>query len=783
MTLDELKAYSNEIALDVAMHLYPQGKRIKADWCVGDIDGSPGQSFKINTGIKPGVFKDFANESIKGDNMLELWRQKHGMADIIEAARDFAAWARQPFERTLPGGDVVEDQTASGVPVEQQGNGHRPPKQRKSQRDTRETRPRETVRPPPEPEPEFPEWDGWQACLDAMTEERADNLAKQRGYRPEFVRYLVNLGVLGAHTPANGTPTPAFPVKDAKGKVIACHYRTQNPQWTGEGCTKDDGRPIKRFAWSYEPTGRTPQPLVLGDPTKSSKVWVFESQWDAFAVLDAMHVDEMEEDWSQLFTIFITRGAANGRLISRIAQEGKTLILWPQNDQPHPKTGKIAAEEWVKAIVDEAGQCIVRRVQTPIAHADANDWVRADHPDVATIAAAVTSATSTRESKLPPIRNLGDYREPSSRPIKPPEIIHGLLHRGSKMVIGGTSKGRKSFTLLDLAISVSLGVPWWGFNTTRGRVLYLNFEIQEPFLIERIYTIADGKKVQVPKAGLDSMTLRGMTEPVEKMAEEMIQTILQLEPYALIIFDPIYKLMGGRDENKAGDVTAVLNELERVAVRTGAAVAFGAHYSKGNQAGKESIDRIGGSGAFARDPDSILTMTTHEEEDCFTVEATLRNFAPHVPFVVRWAYPTFQRDSDLDPAALKLPKTGREKRDDGGKSSGVDFGSKLRANDKLPKALKMLEELWADGSSHKPSVAIRLGAHKLECSEEAAKKYLYGCLINGGYLTKFDGTGHLVTTPKADAYFAKLAKSQTEAAENQEPDQNQDVPQDEPGNF
>jgi len=39
-----------------------------------------------------------------------------------------------------------------------------------------------------------------------------------------------------------------------------------------------------------------------------------------------------------------------------------------------------------------------------------------------------------------------------------------------------------------------------------------------------------------------------------------------------------------------------------------AASVFGAHFSKGNQAGKESIDRISGSGVFARDPDTILVI-------------------------------------------------------------------------------------------------------------------------------------------------------------------------------
>ena len=119
----------------------------------------------------------------------------------------------------------------------------------------------------------------------------------------------------------------------------------------------------------------------------------------------------------------------------------------------------------------------------------------------------------------------------------------------------------------------------------------------------------------------------------------------------------------GRDENKAGDIASLLNEIELLAVRTGAAVAFGAHYSKGNQAAKESIDRIGGSGVFARDPDSILSFTRHEEPDCFTVEMTLRNHPPRQPFVVRWEYPLFTVENALNPERLKQP-AGRKPKEE-----------------------------------------------------------------------------------------------------------------------
>ncbi len=42
-------------------------------------------------------------------------------------------------------------------------------------------------------------------------------------------------------------------------------------------------------------------------------------------------------------------------------------------------------------------------------------------------------------------------------PAAPPQVIDGILHKGCKMILGGTSKSNKSWCLLDLAISVASG--------------------------------------------------------------------------------------------------------------------------------------------------------------------------------------------------------------------------------------------------------------------------------------------------------------------------------------
>jgi hypothetical protein len=228
------------------------------------------------------------------------------------------------------------------------------------------------------------------------------------------------------------------------------------------------------------------------------------------------------------------------------------------------------------------------------------------------------------------------------------------------MVIGGGSKSFKTWSLVDLAISVATGAPWWGFNTEQGRVLYMNFEIQDVFFSDRIEEVLIAKECDLDNGQLLYWGLRGHAADLQKIMPQMIAELKERD-ISLIVFDPIYKGLGDRDENKAGDIAGLLNEIESLAVQTGAAVAFGHHFGKGNQSGKESIDRIGGSGVFTRDPDTILTMTPHGEPDCFTVDAILRNFAPIESFVVRREHPLMVRVDELDPADLKK-KPGASKK-------------------------------------------------------------------------------------------------------------------------
>jgi len=240
-----------------------------------------------------------------------------------------------------------------------------------------------------------------------------------------------------------------------------------------------------------------------------------------------------------------------------------------------------------------------------------------------------------------------------TQPIDPPaELVEGILHKGSKLAFGGSSKSCKTWCLLDLALSVATGADWLGHHTAQGRVLFVNFEIQPHAWQRRIEAVSSAKGVELTPGTVQLWNLRGHAADFNIIVPRIIDRCRQ-EQFALIVLDPIYKLYGNTDENSAGNVALLLNSLERLATETGAAIAFGAHFAKGNAAGKEAIDRISGSGVFARDPDSLLIFTKHENDDAFTVEPILRNFAPVEPFAVRWQFPLMQTADDLDPSKLK----------------------------------------------------------------------------------------------------------------------------------
>ena len=253
---------------------------------------------------------------------------------------------------------------------------------------------------------------------------------------------------------------------------------------------------------------------------------------------------------------------------------------------------------------------------------------------------------------LPPIV-AADAEDKTTLEI-PPELIHGVLYQGAKLMLSAPSKARKTYLLADLGVCIAYGLPWLGRETTAGSVIYLNFELQPFALRERLRAICAAHGVAVPSS-LHLWNLRGHRADLSRIRAELLAASKRLN-VSLLIFDPVYKLLNGHSENDAAEIAGLLGEVEAVAFETGAGVAFAHHFAKGSASAKESIDRASGSGVWARDPDAVVTLTPNTAEDCLGVEMHLRNFAPVEPFAVRWQFPLWVRDAAVDPLDHKRPQ-------------------------------------------------------------------------------------------------------------------------------
>ncbi|MBQ1345704.1 MAG: AAA family ATPase [Kiritimatiellae bacterium] len=214
--------------------------------------------------------------------------------------------------------------------------------------------------------------------------------------------------------------------------------------------------------------------------------------------------------------------------------------------------------------------------------------------------------------------NLPDFEPLTGLDIKAPPplkpvVIDGVLREGFKMRIQGPSKAGKSFALIELAIAMAEGVEWLGHKCRPGRVLYINLELDRASALNRFAAIY--RKLGIPPAHLDMIdtwNLRGKTMPLDKLTPKLIRRAKD-RGYAMIILDPIYKVLTG-DENSAGDMARFCNNFDQIASECGCCFVDCHHHSKGAQGGKRSSDRSSGSGVFARDPDAIIDLLPLDTE-------------------------------------------------------------------------------------------------------------------------------------------------------------------------
>ena len=226
-------------------------------------------------------------------------------------------------------------------------------------------------------------------------------------------------------------------------------------------------------------------------------------------------------------------------------------------------------------------------------------------------------------------------------------LIDNVLRQGHKMLIAGPSKAGKSYALIELCCAIAEGRQWLNFSCTKGKVLYVNLELDRASCLHRfkdVYTAMGWEPSNL--SNIDVWNLRGKSIPMDKLAPKLIRRAAK-KNYIAIVIDPIYKIITG-DENSADQMAHFCNQFDKVCTELGCAVIYCHHHSKGGQGSKKSMDRASGSGVFARDPDALLDLIELEPtEELLKQEENKVICAECLAYLKRY-YPAYIQDLSQD---------------------------------------------------------------------------------------------------------------------------------------
>lgn len=180
--------------------------------------------------------------------------------------------------------------------------------------------------------------------------------------------------------------------------------------------------------------------------------------------------------------------------------------------------------------------------------------------------------------------------------LKPQEplswLVDGIISRGSLSIFFGEPGTKKTYSLLSLAVSASVGRPWLGMKTKLSKVLIVDEESGEKRLSLRIGQVLRGALAD-QKAKLSYVSLAQFHLNEQKDAEALQNLILD-ERADLVIIDALADVMTG-DENSKEDVQPVMNSLRKIAETTNAGLVIIHHANKmggyrGSSAIKAAVD-------------------------------------------------------------------------------------------------------------------------------------------------------------------------------------------------
>jgi RecA/RadA recombinase len=167
--------------------------------------------------------------------------------------------------------------------------------------------------------------------------------------------------------------------------------------------------------------------------------------------------------------------------------------------------------------------------------------------------------------------------------VAPPQLVEGVLPEGSLFQVFGETGSYKSFVMLDLALSISNGLPWMGHPVAAPGAVALVLGEGGADAGARLNSwlaahpgATDDLLVYSVEQQLDLMLAGHVDAIIDDLSEHRAVHHPDV-PWRMVVFDTQADHMPSGDEDRAKDFTVVKRAIQRISQETGAAVGLVHH--------------------------------------------------------------------------------------------------------------------------------------------------------------------------------------------------------------
>ncbi len=303
--------------------------------------------------------------------------------------------------------------------------------------------------------------------------------------------------------------------------------------------------------------------------------------------------------------------------------------------------------------------------------------------------------------------------EINAEPVSQKWLIEDLWTASSVGWVAGQPKSFKSWTALEMAVSVASGTPCLGRFKVHdcAKVLIYLAEDSLAAVRERLGALSKRHDLAIDDLDIDVITVSSMRLDLSRDQIRLQKTVRALSP-RLLILDPLVRIHGA-DENSSAEISSLLAYLRRLQREFDVSLVVVHHVRKSSSPSQAPGQGLRGSGDLHAWSDSALYLRRKGDDVVVTVEH--RSAPTPSPFALRLvadAGPPHLEIVDVSTAAAANEQPVEERVLEVLKDSAPLTRSVLREkvsvrNERLAQAL---EQLLEGGSIERTSDGWKLSA-------------------------------------------------------------------------